>query len=377
MTTEIKPANLLELNKRPESFDLTISEGLEKKIRYLLNRFPNTEYSGTVFYTVEGSFKDKNLKINAIDFFLQDIGSATYTMFEQSPDLVAYMCDNPELLNEGVYQGLMHSHHTMGAFFSGTDYATLKEEGNERSHFLSLIVDTKGTYEACITRKVAKKATVSGISESYTFNGEKVVEKYNRAIDNTVLEYYVLKIHRPATCNPELDCRIEELLKKKNEVKVSCDYTGPLWNNAYYPQKNISKTVMQGEKEKSYAIDVTNIKADDSVIQWLTAQLIAGDITYSENANLEELYKTMNKRFDNRFSCMEFFKAWASSIVEYIVYYNEPEEILASNKDLDKVDDDALASLTAQKIIEKLQDIESAKDNEYINCYINLLNNYI
>ena len=95
----------ISLIKRPESYDLVITEELEKKIRFLCDKLPKNEYSGTLFYSVEGSFREKDLKIIAKDFFLQDVGEATYTEFQNDTDLANYMATH-ELWD--CYTGLMH-----------------------------------------------------------------------------------------------------------------------------------------------------------------------------------------------------------------------------------------------------------------------------
>lgn len=108
MATIEQTSKALEIIKKSTTFKLNVSPELEEKIRYYLGRFPNIEYSGTLFYTIEGSFKNKDLVVNAFDFLLQDIGTGGYTEFSQSPDVIGYMVDHPELLDEDVYQGLMH-----------------------------------------------------------------------------------------------------------------------------------------------------------------------------------------------------------------------------------------------------------------------------
>ena len=71
-----------------------------------------------------------------------------------SPDVVSYMANNSELLD--CQMGLIHSHNNMSTFFSGTDIRTLEEEGLDRNHFVSLIVNNQGSYTAAITRKLIK-----------------------------------------------------------------------------------------------------------------------------------------------------------------------------------------------------------------------------
>lgn len=104
----VQKPKLLELVKRPSLFKLIVSSELEQQIRYYLGRFPNIEYSGTLFYKVTGSFETNDLEVQAIDFLLQDIGTSGYTEFAQSPDVISYMVEHPELLDENIYQGLMH-----------------------------------------------------------------------------------------------------------------------------------------------------------------------------------------------------------------------------------------------------------------------------
>ena len=102
----------LPLEKAASTFDLIIPEFVESKIRHLCNVVPNVEWSGTLFYTTEGSFED-NLKVICKDIFVMDVGNATFTEFSDSPDIVTYRIEHPELLQEGIYEGLIHSHNNM------------------------------------------------------------------------------------------------------------------------------------------------------------------------------------------------------------------------------------------------------------------------
>ena len=95
----------ITLTKSSKSFKLTVTRNLEKQIRFLCEKLPRNEWSGTLFYTVEGSFKDNNIHVICKDFFLQDVGAATYTEFKNDTELAAYMADH-ELWD--CYTGLMH-----------------------------------------------------------------------------------------------------------------------------------------------------------------------------------------------------------------------------------------------------------------------------
>ncbi len=58
-------------------------------------------------------------------------------------------------------------------FFSGTDTATLKEEGRDRNNFVSLIVNNAGSYTAAITRRIKSKQVMESVSYEFFGDGEK------------------------------------------------------------------------------------------------------------------------------------------------------------------------------------------------------------
>ena len=129
---------------------LLIEKALHEKIIYLCSRISSVEWSGVLFYEMEGILGE-DLRIIAKDLLLLNIHASTYTEYENdTTDIPAYMVEH-DLTH--AYQGHIHSHNTMATFFSGTDTATLKEEGAKRPHFLSLIVNNANQYTACITAK--------------------------------------------------------------------------------------------------------------------------------------------------------------------------------------------------------------------------------
>lgn len=411
METAIQKTKLLELVKRSNTFKLIVTEELERKIRYYLDRFPNTEYSGTLFYKVTGSFKEMNFEITAFDFILQDIGTSTYTEFNMSPDVVAYMVVNPELLGEDVYQGLMHSHHTMGAFFSGTDYATLREEGSDRTHFLSLIIDTKGTYQAAITRIVEEEMTATGSARFLTFNEQEASQPISYTFKRKRLEYFMLDVERPQLPNPylELSQRIEEVQKQKAEAarktKSAVTYSGGYNNYGGYgaygnyrdddpyvwpserrtpapvyqatvgrgnviPANKAAEVVPPVEKEKEVeeepaSIDYSAYVIPEDVLMKAARELLSGSITETLDGTLEEISEAMVEKYKTRFPDIALFEAWIASHVEFIVYYTETYL---------NVDDDTQAALLANALSNELAQLPA---NEYVLSMIGHLENYI
>ena len=139
-------------NKNESNLKLIIPTEVENIIRYFLNKFHNIEWSGILFYDFTGSIQDKNLEITCRDILLMDKGDSTSTSIEYNPEIANYIANHLELTDCKL--GLVHSHHSMSTFFSNTDINTLKSEGKDRVHFVSLIVNNEGTYSAAITRKI-------------------------------------------------------------------------------------------------------------------------------------------------------------------------------------------------------------------------------
>lgn len=150
------------------------------------------------------------------------------------------------------------------AFFSGQDLKTLQEQGNEMNNFVSLIVDTKGTYVAAITRKVTVKyeTTTKILDSHYEFFGDGAVdylsgnkEDITKTVDTQFIEYYMLEVEREEVSNPleYLDKRFEEINTSKNTVRNG-DYGQrniDWWRDAFSstdPYEEARKTVARGSQ---------------------------------------------------------------------------------------------------------------------------------
>ena len=121
---------------------LIITKELQAKIDHLHTEVGEREWSGRLVYKIlKGSVTDPvNMVVEAIDLIPMDIGTAGATEFECGDEAVKYYTKYPERLRK-VQMGLIHTHHSMGAYFSGVDTATLEELSTTDGIFLSLIVD--------------------------------------------------------------------------------------------------------------------------------------------------------------------------------------------------------------------------------------------
>ena len=387
---------VLNLVKRSDSYKIIIPQEVEAKIRFACNNVWNTEWSGVLFYKPEGSFENNDLVIKCVDIYLMDIGNATYTEFDMSPDVIGYMAQNQELLNCQI--GLIHSHHSLSTFFSGTDTATLREEGQDRNHFVSLIVNNAGSYTAAITRKVTY---IESRKLSYkTFEDIEIKDAEETFEEQSEIEYFPLKIVFEKEHNNFQDMadRLTEI-KKSKEAKVPAksiiegNYTSNSlsyykgssnWQNQSYLSKynNTTKkdpTLFDDIKDMDFdMIDnkmpktQTNEPLNEELMIGYVKQLISGSILVNKDSkiNLEEwCEKHMDKLFDRRFGKDEdlhLFHDWATGIVEFILWNYPENESTTYN--------DSIMSSMALDLITRLSELPS---NKYIKEYIEILTGYV
>ena len=101
MNTIIQQAQktLPQLVKGSVTYKLIIPGNVEEKIRYLLRKFPSTEWSGVLFTTHEGTFENNDLVITCKDIYPMDLGNTTFTEFKMNEDVAAYMAENIDLFD--------------------------------------------------------------------------------------------------------------------------------------------------------------------------------------------------------------------------------------------------------------------------------------
>lgn len=411
---EVKP--VLELVHRQDIFKIVIPAEVEKKIRFLCKNIWDVEWSGVLFYKVEGAFEDKSLTIRCVDLFQMDIGTSAYTEFNVSPDIATYMVDHPELLEEGIYiyQGLIHSHNNMATFFSGTDTATLSAEGNDMAHFVSLIVNNAGKYTAGITRKYK---CVQTVSEKYTYptwNGEvrEGVETFD--IEEEKLEWFNLDIvFEDATDDFETEMmeRIKEIKEAKKRV-VTPMYGGrnypqygnygkaitptkevgstfPMDEDKYYgekrgwydPQKDKQDKQLpakQGElpfdqpEEENVEIPYGVVTIDPDIVQSIVRQLVTSSIIISNESavDVKKWANSMESLYRRRFGSVKEFEYFASNYVDYLINYTYDGDVMAVINN----DDSVMAALLAYDVREELKKLPK---NPWLSVYIKLMDDYI
>ena len=380
------------------NYKLIIPAEVERKIRFACQKVWSTEWSGTLFFTHEGSFENNDLIIRCVDIYIMDIGTQAYTEFDMNPDVIAYMCENPELLD--CQMGLIHSHNNMSTFFSGTDTATLKEEGRDRNNFVSLIVNNAGSYTAAITRRIKSKQVKESVSYEFFGDGEKHDTK-EYVSDADEIEWFYLKIEKEDEnySFPDMAARLEEIKQAKAE-KVKKAQT-PVYQGSYKPviansygtkagPANLVKKETKKPKvvqtslfddvddlpfEVGYDIPYGQVTFDKVTLKSLVLQLITGSIIISNDSKIDitKWAKSMPALYEKRFGKgkegMKNFKIWADTYAEYLTWYVTDEKLEELG-----FDETEICAICAHDMIEELTKLP---ENDYIKGYIDALQKYL
>lgn len=398
---EVKqPTKVISLVQKSGTYNykLIIPAEVERKIRFACQKVWSTEWSGTLFFTHEGSFENNDLVIRCVDIYIMDIGTQAYTEFDMNPDVIAYMCENPELLD--CQMGLIHSHNNMSTFFSETDTATLKEEGRDRNNFVSLIVNNAGTYTAAITRRIKSKQVKESVSYEFFGDGEKHDTK-EYVSDTDEIEWFYLKIENEneTFSFPDMAARLEEIKQAKAEKAKKVQppvYQGgykPVIANSYGtkvgPANLVKKEVNKPKVTQptlfddvddlpfndNYSMPYGQVTFDKVTLKSLVLQLITGSIIISNGSKIDitKWAKSMPELYEKRFGKgekgMKNFEMWADTYTDYLTWYVTDEKLEELG-----FDETEICAICAHDMIEELTKLP---ENDYIKGYIDALQKYL
>lgn len=145
MTLIKKPLDRVQLT------DTQIKVIMPKKvldqIKYLCRNISEVEWSGVLYYNIEGSIKNpENLVLTLEEILPLHKGTSGYTEYEFGEAFVEHMMENEHLDN--CKMGHIHSHNNMAVFFSGTDWSELEDNAPNHNFYLSLIVNNRMDFQA-------------------------------------------------------------------------------------------------------------------------------------------------------------------------------------------------------------------------------------
>ena len=366
-------------------YKMIIPEPVEKKIRFLCKEIHNIEWSGILFYEIEGSFENNDLIIKCLDIYQMDIGNGSYTEYTMNPSVASYMLDH-DLIT--AYQGHIHSHHNMATFFSGTDTRELQDGGKDTNHFVSLIVNNAGKYTAGITRKTKVKQIIKEEYSYPTWNDNNMSNTREFTVEKEYIQWFNLSIN----IEGKVDNFENEMLERIREIrknKTSRHSNLPFSSNPNYPSKiNSNANTIQSsrvvpvvsanrapkqaslfEKEEP-EVNYEEIKIDKDIVDWVVKQTITCSIIIPNHSNIDinKWVDSMDRLYSKRFGSVKEFEHFASGLVDYLIHYTKDEEAL------EVADDEEVSSALAFNVIEALKELPS---NEWLDKWIEMYEDYI
>jgi len=234
---------------------IIIPAKIENYIDILHKEVGSTEWSGILFYKLTGGdikkFKDLEFTIEFL--YPMDIGTSAYTEFKYNEHVMNAYDINEDLIE--CSNSLVHSHHNMSAFFSGTDTSELLENAKNFNYYISLIVNFNKSY-VC---KIAFPSK-SIVNKKYTIkdqDGKLVNINSKEEVEEILVGDLDIEFENKVVEEPWLLNRIKELKQSKVKPVVANTVvpgykTYPRQYNMYdnddwdFPVNNYTKTTSKG-----------------------------------------------------------------------------------------------------------------------------------
>jgi hypothetical protein len=210
-----------------------MSEEILNKIKYLCKNINKDEWSGALFYSIEGSIKDPlTFKIKLEDILPLDKGTSAYTEYELDDRYLDYLMEDEKRMD--WYVGHIHSHNTMAVFFSGTDMAELNDNSPSHNFYLSLIVNNYMDFMAKVAFVASLEQEIKEIP--YLANDEDgtkyIIDRPNITLKKDKMFVYNCEIISPfeqVIVEEGFDNRVKEIMKPK-PIKQFTPHTYPAAN---------------------------------------------------------------------------------------------------------------------------------------------------
>jgi len=158
-----------------DTIKVLMHEDILNKVKFLCKNIDKVEWSGVLFYSMEGTIQDPaNMVITLQDILPMNKGNATYTEYNLDDRYMDYLMEEGKEERLEWKMGHIHSHNTMPVYFSGTDMSELQDNSASHNFYLSLIVNNYMDFCA----KVAFRGGVDMETEVLNYyaldeNGEK------------------------------------------------------------------------------------------------------------------------------------------------------------------------------------------------------------
>lgn len=309
------------LDKQEPAFIVDIVSNVRQAFLYLCSKYPTREWSGTIFFR---QIEESPLRLEVIDFYLNDIGSSGFTEYEYDSEVVAYGFSKGYFgENSGVYMGHVHSHNNMGVFYSGTDIQELKDSANRQTcAFLSIVTNNKSEFVAAISSKEIIKGVKTITTSRCNLEGVfTLVSEQQIPIDQTsvYIEYGQVEGCAVSHILVERETQLNAKPKKTaygTSVIPFPDYQegrGSVWNSSNQPIVQIPPQTAEKEgiirtETKQEAIS----EVDDSTKMILTNLILL--TTLETNKDVMEAFKVVKLLCPNAREYRELLSSHCTTI---------------------------------------------------------------
>lgn len=278
------------------------------QIQYLCRHIAKVEWSGALFYTVEGSIKDpKTFKIILKTILPLDMGSAAYTEYNLDDRFLDFIEEDFE--ERCTWKlGHIHSHNTMAVFFSGTDMAELNDNAPSHNFYLSLIVNNFMDFMAKVAFTAGAKKDIKQVpffaldeeGQQYT------IEKTDFVVDTDKLFVYNCDIQTPldqVSVTEVFSAQVAKIMEPKPVKPVvarppygkpEVPTVGQGWRKQIAPGTPPRQFPQQKREEKSFKKDE---KIRDQFEDWGTP---ANSKPFSLFDGIEDLEEELNEDLDEQ-----------------------------------------------------------------------------
>lgn len=266
-------------------------------MQYLCKAISKEEWSGVLFYRIEGSITDlENFSITVEDLYPMDHGSGVYTEYEFSDtSVIGYQMKNKHLLGKDMRQGHVHSHNSMDVFFSGTDKSELHDNSQHYNYYFSLIVNNDYDLCAMLAQRVTYKDAIERIVSFKGDDGEPINSEVERIED--IKE--VVMLYECDIVGDEPDLLEDSFKERVNEIKSQIPVTTSGYGNwGTYPggygggsgfhggtQKEIDFGKKNGKPKK---LEMDKKLAEKILVRWI---YLNKDVTVNIHAAMSYIDK--------------------------------------------------------------------------------------
>lgn len=208
------------------------------KVKFLCKQIMKDEWSGMLFYSIEGTVKEPSKMIITLqDILPMDKGSAAFTSYDIDRRYEDYLLEEGQEHRMEWHVGHIHSHNVMNVFFSGTDMDELDDNSEAHNFYLSLIVNNWMDFCA----KVAFRGIAETITNEIPYyamdeDGEKyIIDKKEFTIKKEKLFVYDCDIVSQAEqviVESDFASKVAEIMKPKPapKTKAVTSYKGVVHN---------------------------------------------------------------------------------------------------------------------------------------------------